>query len=298
MRTGRSRKSPSPAKSRTSSSSRAIERVRQAVVQAAQHDVLAPGQIDVHAEIGVEQRIEAALHAHDVRPPARRCRPACAAASSCRRRWSRPAPAGRRCERERDVAQRLHHHAALLVLAKPAGGRRDHRLLQAAAVGVIQREIHRRIGRLRPARCAMTAHWVHCRLTARTATRRAGAHEHRPRDHAKQRAVDQRGEPDGDRGGLAEQRRAHHFQQGVERVERHARSSAPTCSAFQITGVMKNAICMTLATIGPMSRNRAQNAPSNRHKAIESTIQSASPGRPASARASQAIRGRSRTPPR
>ena len=50
MRTGRSRKSPSSAKCAHVLLELADRRRVEAVVEAAQHDVLAPGQIDVHAE--------------------------------------------------------------------------------------------------------------------------------------------------------------------------------------------------------------------------------------------------------
>ena len=64
----------------------------------------------------------------------------------------------------------------------------------------------------------------------------------------------------------------------------------PSSSGCQMIGVRKNAICMTLATIGGISRNRAQNVPSSRQAAIESISQSSNPGKLPSAVAPGHIR--------
>ena len=47
-------------------------------------------------------------------------------------------------------------------------------------------------------------------------------------------------------------------------------------------GLMKKAICITLAMIGGMSRNRAQSGPSSRHTARPSTTHINTPGSAAS----------------
>ena len=172
-------------------------------------------------------------------------------------------------KREGDVAQCLHHHALLHVLAQPAGGCGHHRLLQAAAAAVVQREEHRdAVMSMRASPAWLTSRKARAHARARrTATR--------PRTESRCRAA-RLSRPCSD--GTAQQRRADDLEQREERIERQHPPAGPSCSGCQITGVRKKAICMTLPTIGPMSRNLAQNAPSSRQIASASTIHTAIPG--------------------
>ncbi len=133
-------------------------------------------------------------------------------------------------------------------------------------------EEHRDIFRVEP--------WVGAHAQIQNGTRpRARVNNHQLRPVAPRPA--QRGAPDGRCRHLSQQRRAHDLQPIEERVEQHRAGS--NCSGFHMIGVTKNAICVMLATIGGMSRNRAPTAPSNTQMASESTNHSAIPGRHSSA---------------
>ena len=97
-----------------------------------------------------------------------------------------------------------------------------------------------------------------------------------PQDHAERAGPKPEVVDDGQR---AQQRCPHNLQQVEEGVEpQQYLTTEPSCSGFQITGVTKKAICITLATIGRISRNRAQNVPNSKTTASASIAQSSGPG--------------------
>ena len=113
---------------------------RHAVVQAAQHDVLAAGQLQVHAEAGVQQCVQAALHPHaadhrlvDTGQRSQQSGLSRAVGTD----QSKPVPA---TQVEADVAQRLHDDATLPILTEPPRRSGHHGLLQASRVAVVQRK--------------------------------------------------------------------------------------------------------------------------------------------------------------
>ena len=124
---------PSPANSATSSSNRGRGGPRQAVVQATQHDVLAAGQFQVHAETGVKQCAHGALHPHTAD---HRLVDATSVRSSVIYRTVRadqPEPVSA-AKTEADVAQSLHDNAMLTVLAESTRCSRHHGLFRLRAL--------------------------------------------------------------------------------------------------------------------------------------------------------------------
>ena len=91
--------------------------------------------------------------------------------------------------------------------------------------------------------------------------------EQTPREDPEDDAVERRAQPDGARPGSAPSNGARTISSRSKKgLSGNSAWPLPSWSGFQITGLMKKAICITLATIGRMSRNRAQNVPNSRTK--------------------------------
>ena len=131
-------------------------------IEAAQQNILPPGQAEIEAEMRIEQRVQRPAHPDRtgerlVDPRHRAQQRGLAGAIAA----DQPEPVARP-EGEGDIAQRLHHNAMAIILAHAFLHGVEQRFLQAASTGVVEREVetdtpdldarHRRV-QIRPIHC-------------------------------------------------------------------------------------------------------------------------------------------------
>ena len=117
-------------------------------IEPAQADILPAGEVEVHPQVGVEQGVQLAPHRHPAGDrlvdPGQRAQQRGLARTVAA---DQPQPLAR-TQREGEAAQRVHHQAALRILAQPVRGRRGDGLAQRARGAVVQRERHVQVAHL------------------------------------------------------------------------------------------------------------------------------------------------------